>query len=362
MKSLRLLRGVCLGSALAASTTVGYTAEPAGAFDQARTELEAACTESDAARPERLFEKTPAQAPTAGATAQLGAELIKKGRTKLQEGLAADGENRQKLMAEARKYFDEAGQNFIATQKSIEAASKVCDFDPSDARRAERDRMKGDLIQSHMFQAYGLYEKSRTYDSNNEKEKKEWDKALRTAADKYGAIYKDYRTLIAGLAARLKEGQCYQELKDTKRALGLFSEILGQPDELKPLRPYKAQAMYFSLQCWNEKNERHYELAYRCGNEFIKTSEPGELVRPEWLSVRYFTALSCWNRVNQLSDPKPTPEGQAEMQRCFDFAQQHAKIVAATQNEHQDAARKLLKELLGNGDSEAEAAGAEKAP
>ncbi len=94
------------------------------------------------------------------------------------------------------------------------------------------------------------------------------------------------------LAARLQEGQCYQELGDVKRALGLYNDLLGQPDELKTLRPYKASAMYLSLQCWTAESEKLYELASIQADEFIRASSNDELIRPEWLAVRYYGALA----------------------------------------------------------------------
>lgn len=404
MKLLRGLCVVCVATATAASATVGYAAEEYDkflsglrqrqyydaaldylsmmanspllteaqkqlvTFEEARTNLEAARNERDGALRERLLdgaqtkfkefaEKFPAHVQAASATTQLGAVLVERGRAKLEQGLAPGaGDKRKALMDEARKFFVESEKVFTEAQAKFgEDLAKYPKFmAPNDPRVAERERVKGDLIQSHMFHAYGLYEKSRTYDQNIAAEQKEWDKALRTAADKYGAIYKDYRTLIAGLAARLKEGQCYQELKDTKRALGLYADLLGQPDELKPLRPYKASAMYLSLQCWNEDTERLFELAYRQGDEFIKGSEPGELARPEWLAVRYFTAVSHKNRLGQLPKEKLTNEETTEKQRCFDMARQNAEIVASTQGEYQEAARGLLKDLLGDVDPNAE--------
>lgn len=403
MKVLRGLCVACLGAASALSTTAGFAAEEydkflAGlrqrqyydaaldyltvmanspllsetqkqliTFEEARTNLEAARNERDGALRERLLdgaqvkfkefaEKFPTHVQAASATTQLGAVLVERGRAKLEQGLAPGaGDNRGKLMEEARKYFGESEKVFTDAQKKFEEdLAKYPKFmAPNDPRVIERERVKGDLIQSHMFHAYGLYEKSRTYKQDDDKEKKLWEAALRTAADKYGEIYKNYRTLIAGLAARLKEGQCYQELKDTKRALGLYADLLGQPDDLKPLRAYKASAMYLSLQCWNEETERLFELAYRQGDEFIKGSEPGELSRPEWLAVRYYTAVSHKNRIAQLKKEKLTNEETTEKQRCFDMARQNAEIVASTQGEYQDAARALLKELLGDVDQNA---------
>ena len=334
-------------------------------FEEARTFLDASRNERDGAAREKLLdgantkfkefaERNSAHPQAASAVTQLGAVLVERGRAKLEAGLnPANDANRAKLMDEARKFFSESEKVFGEAQKKFEEdLAKYPKFmAPNDPRVIERERVKGDLIQSHMFHAYGLYEKSRTYDQKIAAEAKLWEAALRQAADKYGEIYKNYRTLIAGLAARLKEGQCYQELKDTKRALGLFADLLGQPDNLTALRPYKASAMYLSLQCWTDDNEKLYELATIQGEEFLKGSSTGELSRPEWLAVRYFTALANKLRLSQLP-PKPTvPAEITEKQKCFDSARQNSEIVASTPGEYQDAGRNLLKDLLGSADA-----------
>lgn len=331
-------------------------------FEEARTFLEASRSERDNSAREKLLDgardkfkefadRNSAHPQAAGAVTQLGAVLVERGRAKLEQGLAPQNTaNRKPLMEEARKFFDEAEKVFQDAEKKFDErlATYPKFMAPNDPRVAEREKVKGDLIQAHMFHAYGLYEKSRTYDSNNKDEHKAWETALRTAADKYGAIYKDYRTLIAGLAARLKEGQCYQELKDTKRALGLYADLLGQPNELKALRPYKASAMYLSLQCWTSDSEKMYELAYRQGDEFLKESANDELQSPEWLAVRYFTALAHKLRYSQLPEKPAAGEETKEKQFCYDAARQNAEVVASTQNEYQDPARALLKDLLGS--------------
>jgi len=223
-------------------------------YEAARTNLEHARSERDNVSREKLLDgakakfqefidKNPQHPQAAGAGTQMGVVLIERGRAKTEKGLSPQNEKKKAaLLAEARKFFDESEKVFIAAEeKFAEMLKKYPKFIPQgDPLVAERERVKGDLVQAHMFHAKGMYEKSRTFAEDSEERKK----ALVAAADKYGQIYRDYRTLIAGLAARLQEGQCYQELKDTKRALGLYNDLLSRPDgpEMKPLRPYKAVA------------------------------------------------------------------------------------------------------------------------
>lgn len=325
-------------------------------YEAARTNLEHARNDRDNVSREKLLDgakakfqefidKNPQHPQAAGAGTQMGVVLIERGRAKTEQGLSPQNEKQKAaLMAEARKFFDESEKVFIAAEeKFAEMLKKYPKFIPQgDPLVAERERVKGDLVQAHMFHAKGMYEKSRTYPEDSEDRKK----ALVAAADKYGQIYRDYRTLIAGLAARLQEGQCYQELKDTKRALGLYNDLLSQPDgpEMKPLRPYKASALYLSLQCWTADTEKLYELASLQAEEFLKGSNAQELQRPEWLAVRYYGAIA--NKLFAATfGESPKGEDEKKQKKALDDASDYAQVVASTPGEYQDMARGLLREM-----------------
>lgn len=286
------------------------------------------------------------QAP--GAETQLGAVLVERGRNKTEQGLLPANEaSKEKFMVEARAFFDEAEKVFTAAEEKFKKQydSYPRFMVPTDPKVAERERVKNDLIKAHLFHATGLYEKSRTYAEKSPDRKK----ALETAAKKYGDIYKDYRTLIAGLTARLKEGQCYQELGDNKRSLGLYNDLLTQPDDIKPLRPYKANAMYLSLQCWTADSEKMYELACVQADEFLKNSSPDELNQPAWLAVRYYGALAHQLRSKEFPADAKGDEAKARDQ-SLETAQDYAEIVANITCDYQDQARTLLRELTGGAD------------
>ncbi|MBL9093605.1 MAG: hypothetical protein JNL96_20475 [Planctomycetaceae bacterium] len=328
-------------------------------FEEARTFLDASRSERDPVERDKMldgardkfkeFVAKNSQHPQApGAETQLGAVLVERGRAKVEQALRPEFEkDKAKLMDEARKFFTESESVFKAAEEKFAALLGTFPkfMAPNDERVALRERAKGDLIQAHMFHAKGLYEKSRTFAAKSP----EWTQALKTAAEKYGAIYKDYRTLIAGLAARLQEGQCYQELGDVKRALGLYNDLLGQPDELKTLRPYKASAMYLSLQCWTAESEKLYELASIQADEFIRASSNDELIRPEWLAVRYYGALA--NELYAATLPADAKGQEAnKKQNALDKAAEYAEVVASTANEYQDLARVLLQRMGQNVD------------
>ena len=319
-------------------------------YEAARTNLEASRSERDNVNREKLLDAAKAkfqefvaknashpQAP--GAETQMGAVLVERGRAKVETGLRPEFEkDKAKLMTDARKYFDEAETVFVAAEKKF--ADLLATFPkfmtPDDPRVAQREKVKGDLIQAHMFHAKGLYEKSRTYDDQSP----DWKKALMTAADKYGSIYREYRTLIAGLMARLKQGQCYKALGDTRRALGLYNDLLTQPDELAALRRLRVAAMYLSLECWTTEQEKLYELAFSQGEEYLTHLRPEEKAWPEWYAVRYFTARGYFLAAAGLG-PERADDRRAWLRRAGEQAEQLAKEA----NPYQAAAADLAAEV-----------------
>jgi len=325
-------------------------------FEEARTFLEAARDVDHAERDKMLdgardrFEKfvkeQPNHSQAAGAATQLGAVLVERGRNRVEQALlpSSSPEVKKKLMDEARPFFDQAEATFTSAQEKFKALLDTFPkfMAPNDPRVAQREAAKGELIKAHMYHAYGLYERSRTYD----KDSADWKKALTTAAEKYGQIYKDYRTLIAGLSARLQEGKCYQELGDTKRALGLFNDLLGQPDELKELRPFKASAMYLSLQCWTADTEKMYELGAIQADDFLKAAANEDEDRPEWLAVRYYGAIAHKMWADTIAKDA-TGEDAKTRDRNYDTAREYAERVATITNDYQSQARSLMKELSG---------------
>ncbi|MGC3967524.1 MAG: hypothetical protein QM775_09190 [Pirellulales bacterium] len=129
----------------------------------------------------------------------------------------------------------------------------------------------------------------------------------------------------------------------------MYNDLLGQPDELKALRPYKASAMYLSLECWISDKEKLYELATIQGDEFVRGSAPDELARPEWQAVRYFTAEANEKFASSFAaDVKG--EELNKKQRALDAMAENAEAVAGVMGEYQDRARALLQRMGGQVD------------
>ncbi|MBL9080667.1 MAG: outer membrane protein assembly factor BamD [Planctomycetales bacterium] len=270
---------------------------------------------------------------------QLGVALTTEAK-----GLAGDATanpdepEREKLLTKARETFL-AAEGYFATAvdqlKTRYVGFPKANYDEALRRRSER--LRGDLIQALMYQAGVREELAGTYPAASSEAQENY----KAAADRYEQIYKDYRTLIAGLMARLKQGQCYKALGDTRRALGLYNDLLTQPDDLAALRRLRVAAMYLSLECWTSEQEHLYELAFSQGEEYLTQVRPEERSWPEWHAVRYFTARGYLLAAAGL---KPA-ERTTEREEWLKLAAEHADRLSATPNPYQGAAIELSAEV-----------------
>lgn len=295
---------------------------------------------------------------TPNARMQLGNVIVERGR--MQVELAhrpTQLAQKPALLAQARGLFDEALKVFTAAEENFnDTLSKFPKFiDSTDKAQIERrDQARRDAIQSMLYAAATLYEKAKTFELDPKKAEKDQDKAtleghkkgLQEAADKYEKIYQAYRTRLAGLLARIKQGQCYQEMGDTRRALGYYADILSQPDDLIEFRKLKASALYLSLQCWNTPGEKKYELAHTKGDEWLRTARGVEDRQADWLAIRYYTAYAMKLHAEQLDpDGKATAADAGKAKNLLKQAYDHAQKVAKVDGPYEDPAKALMKEL-----------------
>lgn len=251
---------------------------------------------------------------------------------------AADEAARAMLVAQSRETFLSAEGYFSTAVDQLNTRylgfPKLNYADEAVQRRGQR--LRGELIQARMYHAGVREELAGIYPLTSA----EAQENFKAAADRYEQIYKDYRTLIAGLMARLKQGQCYKALGDTRRALGLYNDLLTQPDELAALRRLRVAAMYLSLECWTTEQEKLYELAFSQGEEYLTHLRPEEKSWPEWYAVRYFTARGYFLAAAGLG-PERAEDRQAWLRRSAEQAEQLAKEA----NPYQAAAADLAAEV-----------------
>jgi tetratricopeptide (TPR) repeat protein len=249
----------------------------------------------------------------------------------------ADPAARETRLAAARKSLREADQNFaVATERYTAQLDELPSFIPPDTPEHRRkESLRGMYIQARMYHAGVVEELAATYPPGSA----EAIELYQAAADRYEVLYREYRTLYAGLVARLKQGQCYRNLGNTKRALGLYHDLLSQPGDIEGLRRLRVTSMYLSLECWTSTQEKLYELALSQGEEFLKQYRQSEAAWPEWQAVRYHTARGYLLAATQL------PVGTTERDDFLTQAESHLAAVRATTGPYRDAAQDVAAEV-----------------
>jgi hypothetical protein len=264
----------------------------------------------------------------------LGRVLILEGRDVIGRAEQAPADQREQLMVRAREQLrrGELAYSTAIEQLRGQWAGIPKFLAADDPNRAASDRIKESLLQSLMAHAGVAEELATTFPADTDPA----NEHFKAAAERYELIYKDYRTLIVGLMARLKQGECTFRLGDTRRALGLYDDILNQPANLEPLRRLRVAAMYLSLECWTTEREKLYELALTQGEEYLTQVRPEEETWPEWHAVRFHTA-----RGYQLAAAGLGAGRAADRAKYLAKAKQHAEKLAETPGPYQEAARSL---------------------
>jgi hypothetical protein len=322
-------------------------------YEEGRTLIEMARAERDASlrtkhleQARRDFEdflKLNSAHPLSGSAAlQLGNVIVERGRVDLEKSLRPSlAAQKDALCQQAREQFRQAQQVFVDAGVRFEQRLKSfpATIDPKHVKEIEaRDQSRRDLIQAQLFAAAVSFEMAKTYAAGSAESKK----LLEEAAEKYDQVYQAYRTRLAGLLARIKQGQCHQELGDTRRALGLYADILSQTDELEEFRQLKASALYLSMQCWLGDTDKKVELVVSKGEEWLKAARPSEDRQPDWLAVRYYTALA-----HKLYADSLKPGEAAKRTQELNVAKDYAQRVARMPGPFQDLAQTLVKQLTG---------------
>lgn len=264
------------------------------------------------------------------AKTELANVLVERARVKLAEAKRAkDVSTKPALMKEARAFFDESLQQFIASEeeirKKLESLPKVLDPQKDAKRIAYRDELRADYVKVQMVQAVIMYETASTA-----VDKKEKDELLKRAADAYGEIHKKYRRLLAGLYARLQQGRCYEEMggeKNITEALSYYTELLDQPKEPDPFRVLRTKTMLQAMQCWlsDDVKEKKLDVAITAADPWVKEIRPNENKDEDWLKLHYELARAYKLKMATLNAKAPERgRFQTEARKLVDFGARHS--------------------------------------
>jgi len=151
----------------------------------------------------------------------------------------------------------------------------------------EQQRLRTDLLQALLLAAATSEEAAETL----EKGSAEQIAAYTGAADRYEKIYKDYRTRMAGLYARMYQARCQQKLGKHQEAVVLFDELMKNPDEPDVLRTFKLKVVALAVDSWME--EKQYQKILDSVRPLLDSAKDSEEKTPEFLELRVKMALAA---------------------------------------------------------------------
>jgi flagellin-specific chaperone FliS len=326
-------------------------------FDEGRLLVENARAESDPTAKTKLLDQArdrfaafiksnPSNPKSASAETELGNVLVERGRSLLdQANRPANAGKKDALLKQARDLLDEAKKVFDQAEAKFSARLKeiptLLDRKKDAEKIEQRDHAREDVLRAHLYAAGVLQELAKTYP----KESSEQKNMLQGAAEKYKSLYEKQRRRLAGLIARLKEGQCYQELGDTKRAIGNYETLLAQGDD-PSVQPLKTTALHLMLQCLTSDNEKNYEAAVARSEEWLERALPADSRTLDGLGITYFAALAN----KRLADTLTKSEDAQRKKALLLAAKKQAQFVSKASsfnNPYRDEAQQLYRTLLG---------------
>lgn len=204
-----------------------------------------------------LFVKTHPQAKESReALVQIARMLFERGHLALLMSTdAKDDAKKDAKIAEARANFSHAHDAYAKAIEPLSAAyKKFSGFIPEgDPRRAERDEIYAALLDATLQKGVADYELAQTYPAGSPERKK----TIKEALDQFDALYKNYRSQLAGMFGQMWQAKCYEEQGNVGAAIGIYKQLLEHSDP--QLRSLQRSAGYFYIVALGKRKE--YALA-----------------------------------------------------------------------------------------------------
>ncbi len=306
-------------------------------YQEGRTEIDEAAKTGDLAHRRDLLEqartklesfvKAQPNHPLAREALVQGARLLVE-RGHLALLLADDAQDAaQKTLrqTEARASFTQARVAFARAVEQLELSYKsFSGFIPrGDPRLAERSKVYSSLLDAKLQKAVTEYELAQTYPANSSERASHLAEALK----QFDALYKDYRTQMAGLTAQMWQAKCYEEQGKIGEAIGIYKLLLEQTDP--QLRPLQRFVGYFHIVALAKRKD--YALAADEAARWLeKYSRRDEIRSQEGMGVLLELAR---NIDAQMSQATTRTERQQATKRIVDAVSQVVRYASPYKND-----------------------------
>jgi len=306
------------------------------------------------------FEKFLAEHPrhelASQAAVQLANLLVERGRIRAERAgrpslLPAQ---KEKLLAEARGFYGEAHAAFDRARQRYEAALKRAGGTAPEGQLSDNQpqqrQLQSDLLRARLYLATAIYEIGMTYPPGDPQRKAK----LTEAAKDYGALYEEFAVrasepLLAGLYARLWQGQCYRELGKTKKAASIFEELLNQPDDSPAAHELLRQTVLQMMKTLVGPSAKKCAAAIEVYHRWETAARGADETSAEGLAIGYLAAEA------HLQQARSLDRGDPKRKKLLAAARRLFRSVGRLPGDHQaEAKAKLLHPLLGNSSDQPE--------
>ncbi len=161
-----------------------------------------------------------------------------------------------------------------------------------------RARAEIAYIQAQLELANCSYHESQITDSDKTR-----NEALQRAAKQYEQIHQKYRSMVAGLAARVWQARCYQEQDDIRAALGIVNELVAHAGRVAVLQKLQDQARQIRLACLNHPKRRDYQVVISEAKKWIIDVSDEREAAQSGQGIRWELARACELHARHASTP-----------------------------------------------------------
>ncbi|MEZ6056283.1 MAG: hypothetical protein R3C01_06220 [Planctomycetaceae bacterium] len=245
------------------------------------------------------FARANAKHPLAGrANSERAQILVEKAKVKIWEAQSeSDATVIEGLRGEAKELLLQARQVYdtsVAQHKTV--FESFPGFIPEDQRQArdERSAAEREYMLARLNRAQTFYWEAQTYDRKQPLR----EKILTDASLEFEALHTEYRSLVAGLFARLWQGKCFEEMDRLGEAIGIYGELIKHPGDNPAMMDLKSRARHFMFICYNHESQKKYRLVNQEAaawladreNRLMKSRETGRGI--EWEQARSMEFLA----------------------------------------------------------------------
>jgi len=279
-----------------------------------------------------------------------GAALRSKGKTQLalaasqitQSERPTNRARKDELVESARKFLVDAGKTFSdAVGYYHRRKEELARSTAVNKKELEEERKSG-VLEALLLEANADLELGRSYEPG----KPDGKKVLERAAERYGYLAEQYRKLLAGRLATVRQAECYDLLGDGDKALGAIEAVVDTTSKAPETDQVSSEAIQLYLKIATGDKQKKFAEAMELGEAFLSSVANDQA--PAALAVEYYLALTH----QKLAAASKKEDAAAR--KNISEARRRARYVARFPGPFQTKAQALIASL-GRGEIAADA-------